>query len=79
VAILSTNEKLRAAARELHCPILAPEADAATVSQTLAILADGAPVPRRDLLLSAERAAAACGAFVERAARSTVAPGRRTT
>ena len=79
VAILSTNEKLRAAARELHCPILAPDADAAMVSQTLAILADGAPVPRRDLLLSAERAAAACGAFVERAARSTVAPGRRTT
>lgn len=35
IVILSTNEKLRTAARELSCPLLATDADEATVTRTL--------------------------------------------
>ncbi len=35
IVILSTNEKLRAAARELACPVLAPDADEATALAAL--------------------------------------------
>ena len=77
IVILSTNEKLRAAARELGCPLLAPNAGAADLSLALDALASSAPVSRHALTLAADRATAACAAFV-RAARSAVAPGRRT-
>ncbi len=75
IAILSTNEKLRAAARELACPLLATDADAATVTSTLELLASHAAVSRAALNLAADRAFAACAAFVSAAARSAVAPG----
>ena len=77
ILLLSTNEKLRAAARELGCPVLAPDADAASLSHALHALAHSTPVARDRLILAADRATAACAAFV-RAARSAVAPGRRT-
>ncbi len=71
VSIVSTNEKLRAAAQELSCPMLAPHADEATVASTL----QSVVAPSRAVLtLAADRAHAACAAFV-RAARSAVAPG----
>ena len=77
ILILSTNEKLRAAARELAGPVLAPDADAGSLSHALNTLAHSTPVSRDRLILAADRATAACAAFV-RAARSAVAPGRRT-
>jgi hypothetical protein len=77
ILILSTNEKLRAAARDLACPVLAPAADAGSLSHALTTLAHSTPVSRDRLILAADRATAACAAFV-RAARSAVAPGHRT-
>ncbi len=67
IVVLSTNEKLRAAAREIHAPLLSPEADEATVARTLAATAPATP-PR----FLAERAYEACAAFL----RSAVAHRR---
>ena len=67
VVVLSTNEKLRAAAREIHAPLLAADADSPTVTRILNFLTPASP-PRAQ----AELAYAACGAFV----RSAVAHGR---
>lgn len=75
IAILATNEKLRAAAHELACPLLATDADAATVTRTLQSLSSQASVSRAALDLAAGRAFHACAAFVRAAARSAVAPG----
>ena len=75
IAILATNEKLRAAAHELACPLLATDADAATVTRSLQSLSAQAGVPRAALDLAADRAFEACAAFVRAAARSAVAPG----
>ena len=67
VIVISTNEKLRAAARELGCPLLSPSADEATVSRTFATAArTGLPTA------AADRAFAACEDFV----RSAVALAR---
>lgn len=67
VVVISTNEKLRAAARELHAPVLSPEADAPTVTRTLSAAARAASVRE-----SADRAYTACAALV----RSAVAHRR---
>jgi hypothetical protein len=67
VVVISTNEKLRAAARELNCPIVAPDADAASVAGALASAQPASPPAA-----SAERAFATCAAFV----RSAVAAVR---
>lgn len=75
IAILATNEKLRAVSRELACPLLATDADAATVTHTLQSLSSQAGVARAALDLAADRAFDACAAFVRAAARSAVAPG----
>jgi polysaccharide pyruvyl transferase WcaK-like protein len=68
VVIIATNEKLRAAARELSCPVVPPDADAATVARALAA---AQPTSRAALAAAADRAAAATTAFF----RSAVAPG----
>lgn len=62
VVIIATNEKLRAAALELKCPTIAPDADVATVRQALA---SARPIAMDRS--SAERARAACAAFVQAA------------
>ena len=77
IAIIATNEKLRAAARELACPVLSPSADESTVIETL-LAADVPPLSRSAATsVAADRAYGACDAFI-RAARSAVAPGRGT-
>ena len=74
ITIIATNEKLRAAARELACPVLAPTADEPTVIEAL-LAADAAFQPSSVATsVAADRAYEACDAFV-RAARSAVAPG----
>jgi len=73
VSIVSTNEKLRAAALELSCSMLTTDATATTVADALC----SAVAPSRDVLTqSADRAHAACAAFVRAASSSAVAPGR---
>ena len=67
VMVIATNEKLRAAALELDCPLLAPSADEAAVSSALAAAARTAPPTA-----AADLAFAACQAFV----RSAVALAR---
>ena len=67
VVVIATNEKLRAAARELDCPVIPPDADPTTVLQALCS-ARSCPPPS----LQADRAFAACGAFV--AAAQKLAP-----
>ncbi len=67
IVVLSTNEKLRAAARESHAPLLSPHADDASTARALAA-AEPATPPRQ----LAERAYEACAAFV----RSAVAHRR---
>jgi polysaccharide pyruvyl transferase WcaK-like protein len=67
IAVLSTNEKLRAAARELGAPLLSPHADESTVLHALA-LTHPTPPPRAH----ADRAYAACAEFL----RSAVAHRR---
>jgi hypothetical protein len=62
VVVISTNEKLRAAARELGAPLLSPEADEAAVARALASAPRASPSPAQ-----AERAYAACAAFVRAA------------
>ena len=64
IAVIATNEKLRAAARELQCAIILPDADAATVSRALAVAQPAVPGTAQ-----AAAAHAACAAFVEAAAR----------
>jgi polysaccharide pyruvyl transferase WcaK-like protein len=67
IVVLSTNEKLRAAAHETHAPLLATVADEAAVRRALE-----AAKPAVAPLALAERAHAACGEFV----RSAVAHRR---
>ncbi len=62
IIVLSTNEKLRAVARELKVPLLSPSADEATVARTFESFT--APSLLRSAL--AERAYEACAAFVRR-------------
>lgn len=62
VVVISTNEKLRAVAHELGAPLLSPDADEAAVARALASAPRTAPNPA-----SAERAYAACAAFVRAA------------
>lgn len=80
IVILPTNEKLRGAARELACPLLPPDADEDTVIRTLLaarslapapLVSPSAPPPVAPLLLrAADRAYAACAAFVRAASTS---------
>ena len=63
VVVISTNEKLRAVAHELACPFIAPDADQAAVARALET-AQPATLPT----VAAERAFAACAAFVRAAA-----------
>ncbi len=62
IVVISTNEKLRAVARELHCPLLSPEADDAAVARSFAAATRPAPP-----VVQAERAYTACAAFVRAA------------
>jgi hypothetical protein len=43
IVVMATNEKLRAAARELGCPSIPPDADEATIAQALAAARPAAP------------------------------------
>jgi hypothetical protein len=63
VVVIATNEKLRAAARELHCPSVSPDTDAAGLTRAL-----HAAAPARPGHGQAERAFAACEAFAQQAA-----------
>ena len=67
IVVLSTNEKLRAAAHALHTPLLATVASEAAVTRALA-----AAKPSTPPIALAARAHAACGEFV----RSAVAHRR---
>lgn len=67
ITVLATNEKLRAVARDLGAPALAPDADRTAVARALA----DAAVPAKPLAAAAS-AWSACEEFV----RSAVAPGR---
>jgi hypothetical protein len=64
IVIIATNDKLRAAARELACPSVAPDADAATVRRAFEMASPAAAAKA-----AATQARAACAAFL-RAARS---------
>jgi polysaccharide pyruvyl transferase WcaK-like protein len=77
VVVIANNEKLRAAARDLACPSIEPDADEATV---LRALQAAAPVSRDRLLRLADQAHAACADFVRliTASRSAVAPDHGT-
>ena len=55
IVVLSTNEKLRAAACELHAPLVSPAADEATVFRALA-----SAIPTGSVRECANRAYAAC-------------------
>ena len=72
VIVIAANEKLRAAARELNCAVLPPDADRDTVVRALdAATAAPSAAP------AAERALAACAEFFRAAeTRSTLAPPR---
>jgi polysaccharide pyruvyl transferase WcaK-like protein len=62
IVVISTNEKLRAAARELSAPLLSPSADHAAVAHALA-----AATPAHPPHASADLAFAACEDFVRSA------------
>jgi signal transduction histidine kinase len=62
VVVISTNEKLRAVAHELRTPLVPPDATADAVARALESAPVAAPLP-----LAAERAYAACAAFVHTA------------
>ena len=62
IVVIATNEKLRAAACELGAPIVAPDADEATVARAIA----SAP-PARSGQPRAAEAFAACQEFVRAA------------
>jgi polysaccharide pyruvyl transferase WcaK-like protein len=64
IVVIATNEKLRAAARELGCSIIMPDTDAATVSRVLATAERSRPGT-----VQAAAAQSACAAFVEAASR----------
>jgi len=68
VVVIATNEKLRAAAAELGCPVIPPDADEHAVTSALQ-----AARPAVAGAHQADRARAACAAFVQ-AVRSAVAP-----
>lgn len=59
IVVIATNQKLRAAARELKCPVLQPDSDAATVTRAL-----GAALPAIPPAPSSQLAHDACAAFV---------------
>ena len=61
IVVLSTNEKLRAAARDLHAPLVSPESDEETITRALAAATPSAPPG-----LLADRAFTACSDFVHR-------------
>jgi hypothetical protein len=63
IVVIATNEKLRAVAQELAAPTIPPDADSATVTRALA-----SAVPATPPIQAAERAYAACAAFVRTAA-----------
>jgi hypothetical protein len=77
IVILGINEKLRGAARELGCPLLAIDADETAVREALRTsdTAAAPAVPAPSLLRSADQALASCAAFVRAVPRSAVAPG----
>lgn len=77
IVILSTNEKLRGVAHDLGCPLLAVDADAATVARTLRAAAAAPPPSASSASLrdAADHAHAACAAFIRAVPRSAVAPG----
>ena len=62
IVVISTNEKLRAAARELSSPSVSPDAASDVVARALE-----ATQPAALPTLAAERAYAACAAFVRAA------------
>lgn len=62
VVVIATNEKLRAAARELQCPAIEPDAAATAVSRALELAA-----PTSGSARQAELAFGACAAFVRAA------------
>lgn len=62
VVVIATNEKLRAAARELRAPVILPDADEATVTRAL-----DAATPALPPLQSAESAYNACAAILRSA------------
>jgi polysaccharide pyruvyl transferase WcaK-like protein len=62
VVTISTNEKLRGIAHDLHVPAIATDADEAAVSRAFAA---AAPVPRAALTQMAESAQRACAEFVD--------------
>ena len=62
IVVLSTNEKLRAAARDLQAPLVSPESDEETITRALAAATPAAPPG-----LLADRAFAACTDLVHRA------------
>jgi len=62
VIVVSTNEKLRAAARELGCPLLSPSADESAVERAFATVTRAAPPSA-----AADCAFAACQNFVRAA------------
>lgn len=60
IVVIGTNEKLRGLAHEFQLPLIAPDADEATVTQALA---SARPVPRSVLQACAARAERACADF----------------
>jgi polysaccharide pyruvyl transferase WcaK-like protein len=64
IVVIVTNQKLRAAARELNCPVLQPDSDAAAV--TRALDAAQPAIPPASL---SQAAYDACAGFVRAAAR----------
>lgn len=60
IVVIGTNEKLRGVAHELQLPLIAPDADEATVAQALA---SARSVPRSVLEACAARAERACADF----------------
>ncbi len=69
IVVVATNEKLRAAAAELRLTPLAPDADATAVTQAL-----GNATPANSPLPAADRAFAACAAFVAAGLRPAKTP-----
>lgn len=65
VVIIATNEKLRAAARELNCPVLQPDSDATAVSRALQTARPLSTPPQQSAALAFE----ACAAFVRAATK----------
>ena len=64
IVVIATNQKLRAAARELNCPVLQPDSDAAAVTRALEAARPAIPPAP-----SSQLAYDACAGFVRAAAR----------